>query len=127
MASYSDVTKQIGDLWVDAIKRAEDAVTQVARTRPATAARAAAPRSAFGRELPSLREVIEANFELAERLLRAQKEYALRALESAVPESAAAGSRAKTSAKASSSRSAAKRGTAKKRSTGTRSRRSTKA
>jgi hypothetical protein len=86
MATYAQMTKQLGDVWVDALKRAEDSVTTAARTRPTVSA--ARRTRVFGQELPTMREVVEANYELAERLLKAQKHYALRAIEVAFPEPA---------------------------------------
>ena len=91
MATYSQVTKQVGDLWVDALKRAEDAVTTASRTQSPSFRSGSAPRSQTLGQLPTLREVVEANFELAERVLHAQKKYVLKAVESAFPEAKASG------------------------------------
>jgi hypothetical protein len=84
-STYSQVTKQVGDLWVDALKRAEDAVTTSSRTQPSAFRPMSAPRSQTLGQLPTLREVVEANFELAERVLHAQKKYMLKAVEAAFP------------------------------------------
>jgi hypothetical protein len=90
MSTYSQATKQLGDLWVDALKRAEEAVSTAAKSRPQATLRPAATvrRTGLRQELPSLHEVVQANFELAERVLKAQKHYALKAIEAAFPESA---------------------------------------
>ena len=84
MATYAQVTKQLGDLWVDALKRAEDSVATAAKARPTM--REARPVRLLGQEIPTMREVVEANFELAERVLKAQKHYALKTVEAAFPE-----------------------------------------
>jgi hypothetical protein len=87
MATYTQVTKQFGDLWVDALKRAEEAVASAAKTRQ-TQPRRPIRQTTLSRELPTLHEVVEANFDLAERVLKAQKHYALKAIEAAFPEAA---------------------------------------
>ena len=46
-----------------------------------------------------MREVVESNFELAERVLKAQKHYALKAVEVAFPETAKAAPAAATHAR----------------------------
>jgi hypothetical protein len=101
MSQYSQATKQLGDLWVDALKRAEETVSTAAKSRTqATHRPAPVRRTGLRQELPSLHEVVQANFELAERVLKAQKHYALKAIEAAFPESA-------TSARAHEPRKAA--------------------
>jgi hypothetical protein len=88
--TYSQVTKQVGDLWVDALKRAEEAVSTASRTRSPALRPTSVPRSQTLGQLPTLHEVVEANFELAERVLHAQKRYVLKAVEAAFPEAKAA-------------------------------------
>jgi hypothetical protein len=92
MTTYSDQTKQIGDQWVAAIKRAEDAVTFASRQLAEATAKVDVPvvalpgqiteiTEAVTGNLPNPSEILEANFEFTTRLLAAQREFALQVLE----------------------------------------------
>lgn len=93
MTSYSDWTKQVGDQWVDALKKAEDAIgTTTGAVSDATAKldlpgvqvpeQITALTEAVTAKLPKPSEIIEANFELTSRLLAAHRELALKLLAS---------------------------------------------
>lgn len=101
MTSYQDITRQIGDQWVAALKRAEDTVTTVAQNVQDATAKLNVPQipvpeqvtrfnEAVADKLPRPSEILQANFELTERLLAAQKDLALKVLASVTGESEAA-------------------------------------
>ena len=118
MPSYTEVTQQIGDQWVSALESAQDVVSAYATgaqsVRKVDYARAvpepvakfnAAIRErldeAIGERLPKPSEIVEANFELAQRLMAAQRDLTLRLLElSAKRESAEQPRTSKSTAKA---------------------------
>jgi hypothetical protein len=94
MTSYSDITRQIGDQWVAALKRAEEAVGTVAQNVQDGLGKIEVPQipvpeqvtrfnEAVAERLPKPSEILAANFELTERLLAAQKELALKVLAAA--------------------------------------------
>jgi DNA end-binding protein Ku len=144
MTSYSEWTKQVGDAWVAALKRAEDAIEAVSTGARESAAKVNLPpvqvpeqisrlNEAMADRLPKPAEIVEANFELTSRLLEAQRELTLRLIESASRQSggesspAASGAAMKTTAtttattaattttaKKSPAKTAAKKSTAKK-------------
>ena len=91
MTSYQDITRQIGDQWVAALKRAEDSIAALAQNVQGAAAKIDVPQvqipeqvtkfnEAITEKLPKASDILKANFELTERLLAAQKELALKAL-----------------------------------------------
>ncbi|CCH78581.1 hypothetical protein BN12_3000002 [Nostocoides japonicum T1-X7] len=89
MTSYQEITQQIGDQWVAALKRAEDTVSMVADGIQQTRDRIDVPASdafaklseSFQEGLPKPSEIVEANFELTNRLLAAQRDLTLRLIE----------------------------------------------
>lgn len=92
MSSYEDITRQIGDQWVAALKQAEDSVAALAQgIQDATAGLnlpempVSGPVSALAEsvsdKLPKPVEIVEANYELTHRLLSAQRDLTLRILE----------------------------------------------
>lgn len=98
MTSYQDITRQIGDQWVAALKRAEDAVGNVAQSVQGALPKFEVPQipvpeqvtrfnEAVAERLPKPSEILQANFELTERLLAAQKELALKVLAAATRQS----------------------------------------
>lgn len=92
MPTYQEIANQIGDQWVSAIKQVEETLVQYAEN-----ARNATPTfetpdiptpeavakfsESMSLNLPKPREVIQANFELTERLLHAQRDLTLRLLD----------------------------------------------
>lgn len=100
MTNYQDITRQIGDQWVAALKRAEDAVGTVASNVQGSLPKFDVPQipvpeqvtkfnEAIAERLPKPSEILAANFELTERLLAAQKELALKVLAAATGEAKA--------------------------------------
>lgn len=98
MTTYQDVTRQIGDQWVAALKRAEESFTSVAQNVQGAVAKIEVPQipvpeqvtkfnEAVAERFPKPSEILQANFELTERLLAAQKELALKVLSLAGGES----------------------------------------
>jgi hypothetical protein len=97
MSTYSDVTQQIGDQWIAALERAGDAVKTVSSGVGNLMSKVDLPdlsklplpeqlteaSEAIGAAIPEPAEVVTANFALAERLLAAQRDLALRLLEAA--------------------------------------------
>lgn len=92
MSSYQDITRQIGDQWIETLKRTEDVVNQWAERSSRLAGEANLPtvpplpepfaqfNASMKDRMPKPSEVVEANFELTERLLTAQKELTLNIL-----------------------------------------------
>ena len=76
MASYTEMTQKVGDQLIDALKRVEDAGASM--TSSLSEALPDAPSLPGADRLPSPTEIITANFALFERLLQAQKDFALR-------------------------------------------------
>jgi hypothetical protein len=118
MPSYTEVTQQIGDQWVSALGRAQDVISAYeagAQAMPRVDYARAVPEpvakfneaireqldQAIGDQLPKPSEIVEANFELAQRLMAAQRDLTLRLLElSAKRESAEQPRTGKSTAKA---------------------------
>jgi hypothetical protein len=118
MPSYTEVTQQIGDQWVTALESAQDVISAYdagARRMPKVDYARAIPEpvakfneairerldEAIGERLPKPSEIVEANFELAQRLMAAQRDITLRLLEvSASRESAEQPKASKSTAKA---------------------------
>ena len=109
MTSYQDITRQIGDQWVAALKRAEETVTSVTQNVQNAAPKFEVPQipvpeqvakfnEAVAERLPKPSEILQANFELTERLLAAQKELALKVLSLATPADEAPAAPAKKTA-----------------------------
>jgi hypothetical protein len=97
MSNYQDITRQIGDQWVAALKRAEEAVATTAQNVQDALPKFDIPQipvpeqvtkfnEALAERLPKPSEILAANFELTERLLAAQKELALKVLAAATGE-----------------------------------------
>lgn len=92
MTSYQDVAREVGDQWVAAYKRTEDAVVGLVQNAESVAAKVDLPEfpmpesvakfnDAIAEQLPKPSEIVQANFELTERVLTAQKDLALRLLD----------------------------------------------
>jgi hypothetical protein len=86
MTTYAEITKQLGDQWIEGIKKAEEAltkladnVTDAASNLPQVPTPEALTRfnEAVAERLPNPREVIEANFDLTQRLLAAHRDFSL--------------------------------------------------
>jgi hypothetical protein len=120
VTTYSEWTKQVGDAWVAALKRAEDGIGTVSTGVRRSAARVDLPpvqvpeqfsrlSEAMSGRLPKPAEIVEANFELTTRLLEAQRELTLKLLESATPEPGRTAAAKRSRTKASSDEPPAKR------------------
>lgn len=80
MPSYQDVTREIGDQWVAALKRTEDALASVAQgvrdrvdlPQIPVPDRLSRLNDALSDRVPLPSEMVKANFELTARLLAAQ-------------------------------------------------------
>ena len=94
MTSYQDITRQIGDQWIAALKGAEENLGKVSQNLQEAAAKVELPQlpvseqvtkfnEAVAGQFPQPSEILEANFELTQRLLVAQKELALKVLAAA--------------------------------------------
>lgn len=116
MTTYQDVTRQIGDQWVAALKRAEETVTTVSQNVHEAVAKIDVPQvpvperltqfnESVAERLPKPSEILQANFELTERLLAAQNDLALKLLAAATGgvEAAPAPAPAKKTAKQAAS------------------------
>jgi hypothetical protein len=101
MSTYTEVTQQIGDQWVAALKRVEGALEAVSGGIGDASAKIDLPKLPLPEQLaqatesltakiPQPSEVVAANFALAERLLAAQRDLTLRLLDAATPTAPAA-------------------------------------
>ena len=76
MARYTEMTEKLGSRLLDASKPAEDAALAAASAVNGITRRL--PALPFADRLPTAAEIVEANYALFERLLAAQKEFAVR-------------------------------------------------
>ncbi|WP_158296582.1 PHA/PHB synthase family protein [Nocardioides albidus] len=100
MATYEELTQQIGDAWIAAFKQTEEQMAAWAAQPPVSPVAATSAvfewpyhekPEAWLDAPPSVREAIEANFALSSRLLAAQHELTLKWLDLAEQASRAAG------------------------------------
>jgi hypothetical protein len=98
MSSYADITTQLTDQWVAAVERAKESLPNLDRRVNLLPSGFQMPE--FGKnlpgnfpELPSPREVGEANFQVAQRLLEAQRDFTLAVIERATKDGADAGTK----------------------------------
>jgi hypothetical protein len=88
MTTYSEMTQQFGDQYVAAVKRTGDTVADgvtrltslVDLDKVPFVADIAKTVTAFGATFPQPADIVEANFALAERVLVAQRDFAVRVL-----------------------------------------------
>ena len=110
MTTYQDFTRQIGDQWVTTLQRAEESLTTVSQNVQEAVAKIDLPQvpvpekvtqfnESVAEKLPKPSEILQANFELTERLLGAQNELALKLLAVATGDVEAAPAKKKTSSK----------------------------
>lgn len=96
MNTYGEWTREIGDQWVAALKRVEEAITSAAANVKDAAAKVNLPpvqvpeqvgkfNEAMAERLPKPQQVVEANFELTTRLLAAHRELTLKLLDASAP------------------------------------------
>jgi hypothetical protein len=83
MSRYAELTTSLGDGLTRALERVEqvqiDLITGVNRTLGRYLPEL--PKPPYTDRLPSVRSVVDANYDLAERVLKAQRKYALGILE----------------------------------------------
>lgn len=92
MSDYTDVTNQLADQWVAAVERAKDALPNVEEgmkllppsfEMPDLAK--VLPTGSLIPGVPSPREVVEANYKIAQRLLAAHRDFTLAVIERTTP------------------------------------------
>jgi hypothetical protein len=99
VTTYTEWTTQVGDAWVAALKRAEDAIESVSASVRESAATMQLPQfqvpeqmstmtNPLSEKLPKPSEIVEANFELTNRVLTAQRELTIKLLEASAPAAA---------------------------------------
>lgn len=93
MSSYADITTQLTDQWIAAVERAKDSLTTLDKGASLLPANFAMPELAKNFAgtvpgLPSPKEVVEANFQVAQRLLEAQRDFTLAVIERATKDGA---------------------------------------
>jgi hypothetical protein len=91
VTTYQEITRKVGDRWVAALKAAEDSIVELAASLEDVRGKVELPDvprpealsrlKALSERLPKPSEVVEANFELTNRLLTAQRDLTLRLLE----------------------------------------------
>jgi hypothetical protein len=92
MTAYRELTSQVADQWIAALRNAEQLVGVVSegaqrfvQAVPAPSVPEFAPfeklNEVISEQLPKPREVVEANFEFTSRLLTAQRDLTLKVLE----------------------------------------------
>lgn len=98
MSTYREITTQVADQWVAALKIAEETATKLSESAQRVAEAFPAPQVPSGdpfaklnavlaEQLPKPSEIVEANFDFTTRLLAAQRDLTLRLLEVAAPKS----------------------------------------
>ncbi|TNM36486.1 hypothetical protein FHP29_20340 [Nocardioides albidus] len=99
MSTYREITNQVADQWVAALKNAEETVTKLSQNAqrfadampsiPTPSLPGAEPfaklNEALTEHLPKPSEIVEANFDFTTRLLSAQRDLTLRLLEVTTP------------------------------------------
>lgn len=91
MSTYSEITSQLADQWVAAVEQAIKALPAATDSMKGIAPGFDLPDltgllpSAAIEGLPDAREVIEANFDVASRLLAAQRDFAVAMISSGSP------------------------------------------
>lgn len=85
MAQYSEFTRNLGRGLTRGIRRVQEAQVRAIRSANKSVGRFVPDltRLPLARRLPNPREFVEANFDLAERLLEAQRDYTLAVLDAA--------------------------------------------
>lgn len=84
MSDYRNITTIAGDQWVAALKRAEDAVSSIARGARSGATASLdlpGPLARLAEQIPAPSEVVRANFDLTQRILGAQRDLLVRVLQ----------------------------------------------
>lgn len=92
MPTYSEITAQIADQWIEALENAEKVAAAVSEQGRRLAESLPQPTPVkldgfekftdiAGANLPSATEIVNANFDLASRVLAAQRNSALRLIE----------------------------------------------
>ncbi|GAB4010744.1 hypothetical protein [Nocardioides ultimimeridianus] len=92
MSTYTEITTQIADQWVAALKTAEETVAKLSENAQRVVEAIPTPTLPTGEpfaklnevlseRLPKPSEIVEANFEFTNRLLAAQRDLTLRVLE----------------------------------------------
>jgi len=99
MTTYREITNQVADQWVAAMKNAEaviDSVSEGARLVPSATPEQGAEfvwleklNEVISEHLPKPTEIVEANFEFNSRLLAAQRDLTLKLLEANAPKAEA--------------------------------------
>ncbi|GAB3867518.1 hypothetical protein GCM10028801_41730 [Nocardioides maradonensis] len=98
MTTYAEITTQIADQWVAALKTAEETVAKLSENAqrvveaiPTPSLPAGEPfaklNEVLSEHLPKPSEIVEANFEFTNRLLTAQRDLTLKVLEAAAASS----------------------------------------
>ena len=88
MSSYTEITTQLTDQWVAAVEKAKESLSNLDKGAGLLPANFAMPDLAKNFSgtvpgLPSPKEVVEANFQVAQRLLEAQRDFTLAVIERA--------------------------------------------
>lgn len=92
MSTYREITTQVADQWVAALKHAEEAVTKQSENAQRLTDAFPTPHLPGGEpfaklnevlaeQLPKPSEIVEANFDFTTKLLAAQRDLTLRLLE----------------------------------------------
>jgi hypothetical protein len=99
MTTYREITNQVADQWVAAMKNAEaviDSVSEGARLAESATPEQGADfvwleklNEVISEHLPQPAEIVEANFEFNSRLLAAQRDLTLKLLEANAPKAGA--------------------------------------
>ena len=111
MTTYTEITNQIADQWVAALKNAEATVAKLSENAQRVVEAIPTPSLPTGEpfaklnevlseHLPKPSEIVEANFEFTNRLLTAQRDLTLKVLEAAASNEKPAAPAAKAAKKA---------------------------
>lgn len=99
MTTYTEITNEIADQWVAALKSAEqfvgvasDGAQRIAKSVPTPSLPAPLKEltDVIVDKLPEPREIVEAHFSFTNRLLSAQRDFTLKLLDASASDTAAA-------------------------------------
>lgn len=89
MSTYNEVATKLADQWIDAVEKARASLpTEEAFKMPASFEMPDLSKMMPGNVidgLPDAREVVETNFQIAQRLLAAQRDFTIAMIEKSIP------------------------------------------
>ncbi|WP_198344017.1 hypothetical protein [Mycobacterium dioxanotrophicus] len=87
MSDYTEIANQLTDQWIASLERAKNALPDLDESLKALPTIPGVSTAGFPEvpSLPSPKEVVEANYAIAQRLLEAQRDFTLAVIEKSTP------------------------------------------